>query len=85
MGIIHRLFPVNKVCLTAQWIVIRLKAHCKSFSSVGFICGAKQDTAENCSLGEKDKLCEGHTVGTGGLYPRQAQNLHDVFKHKHID
>lgn len=45
-------FQLTKACLTAQWIVIRLKLHCKSFSFVlkqvlsPRATGPKWDTAE---------------------------------------
>lgn len=84
-------FQLTKACLTAQWIVIRLKLHCKSFSFVLKqvlslrATGPKRDTAERHLFGKKHRLCEGHTAGAGGLYPWQPDNLHDSFKHKHFD
>lgn len=48
-------FQLTKACLTAQWIVIRLKLQCKSFSFVlkwvfsPRVTGPKRDTAEKRS------------------------------------
>lgn len=65
-------FQLTKACLTAQWIVIRLKLHCKSFLFVLKqvlslrVTGPKWVTTE--SILQMHMLCEGHTGGTGGLY-----------------
>lgn len=65
-------FQLTKACLTAQWIVIRLKLHCKSFLFVLKqvlslrVTGPKWVTAE--SILQIHMLYEGHTGGMGGLY-----------------
>lgn len=84
-------FQLTIACLTAQWIVIRLKLHCKCLSFVLKqvfslrVTGPKRDSAVGQLFRKKHMHCEGHTAGTGGLYACQADNFHDAFKHKHCD
>lgn len=84
-------FQLTKACLTAQWIVIRLKLHYKSFSFVlkrvlsPRVTGPKQDRAERHLFIKKHKLCEGRAASAGGTYPRQEDGSHDAFKRQHRD
>lgn len=82
-------FQLAKACMTAQWIMIRLKLHCKSFFSLVLklvlsprATGPKQDATEEHS---SERNGEGYAAGMGDLYPRKPDNLHDAFKHQHND